>query len=397
MKASPSIELIWQLAAREATVGKFAEIKPEHFCIALMKLSELPVNDAMDISPDSKVARQLADEVSAVRRDLGDRGIDAKRIRRELRSQLGVGQGSVDGSSIHRSPESRSIFDTAVRLVGKSGDGMLRPSHILEALFSSPTKAMVSVFESAGGQAFLCPGALKPPMLTEFSYDLTDMAARGKLSKVAGARKAEAKALLQRLAQADRKSLLLVCDTQFAGRSVILAAAHAVANGDSPFEKQEIRLLDLRFYSPVQNGIMFKWEIGLKPLLDDQHYCMRCGAVTDPESNCILMDDFGGCCERCRDKQLFADEQLHEAFGEAATSKGVVLVLPDMISNRRKEEVAAWTDALKAGFSEGTVQCICLVTSSDYRSYLEKDRDWGKLAHVMWIRDEAGGDIPDEL
>ena len=397
MKASPSIELIWQLAAREATVGKFAEIKPEHFCIALMKLSELPVNDAMDISPDAKVARQLADEVSAIRRDLGDRGIDARRVRRKLRSQLGVGEGAAEGGSVHRSEASRSLFNAAIGLAGRSGDEMLRPGHILEALFSSPTKAMVSVFESAGGQASPCLAFLKTPMLTKFSYDLTDMAGRGKLSEAAGVRKAEAKALLQRLAQADRKSLLLVCDTQFAGRSVILAAAHAVANGDCPFEKREIRLLDLRFHSLVQEGIMFQWEIGLKPLLDDQHYCIRCGAVTDPESNCILIDDFGRCCERCRGKQLLAAEKLHEAFREAATAKGIVLLLPEMISHRGKEEVVAWTDALKAGISEGAVQCICLVTSLTYQNWLEKDKDWRKLAHVMWIRDEARGDIPDEL
>ena len=91
MKASVSIELLWQLAAQEAIVGEFAEIEPEHFFAAMLKFAELPVEELGHLVRGGRVPRELATEVDSVREELDSREIDSTRVRRELRARLGKG------------------------------------------------------------------------------------------------------------------------------------------------------------------------------------------------------------------------------------------------------------------------------------------------------------------
>ena len=42
MKIAASIELVMQLAAQEATSGRFKEIEPPHIVAAILKFAELP-------------------------------------------------------------------------------------------------------------------------------------------------------------------------------------------------------------------------------------------------------------------------------------------------------------------------------------------------------------------
>ena len=60
MKVSASTELVWQLAGQEAMVRQFEKIEPEHFCIALLKFSEIPVEEVEKIAPGAEVARAMS-------------------------------------------------------------------------------------------------------------------------------------------------------------------------------------------------------------------------------------------------------------------------------------------------------------------------------------------------
>ena len=107
MKVSASIELVVQLAGQEAIAGRHKEIEPEHVCLALLKLAELPVEEADKIAPGSSAARELAAEVGAVREELQVRGVDTTEIRRRLRRTLGRGRNAYEGGPMHRSPAGR--------------------------------------------------------------------------------------------------------------------------------------------------------------------------------------------------------------------------------------------------------------------------------------------------
>ena len=86
MKVSASIELIWNLAARESIAGCFPEIGAEHFLQALLKFAELPVEDLDKVAAGPDAARLLAGEVQNVRAELAGRKIESTECRRRLRA-----------------------------------------------------------------------------------------------------------------------------------------------------------------------------------------------------------------------------------------------------------------------------------------------------------------------
>jgi len=57
MKYATSIALVWKLAEGEAASADFDRIGPEHFFMALLKFSELPVENADDIGLNAEAAR----------------------------------------------------------------------------------------------------------------------------------------------------------------------------------------------------------------------------------------------------------------------------------------------------------------------------------------------------
>ena len=67
MNLSPSIDLIWRLAAQEMAAGEFDEIQPEHFCMALLKFAEVSVKAPEDAGEQAELAKAIAGEAQLVR------------------------------------------------------------------------------------------------------------------------------------------------------------------------------------------------------------------------------------------------------------------------------------------------------------------------------------------
>lgn len=83
IKASAAVELVLQLAAREAVAARFKEIEPEHFFEALLKLPELRHEHLREICgaddlPGLEVERDMVGE------RLARRSVDATRVRCSL-------------------------------------------------------------------------------------------------------------------------------------------------------------------------------------------------------------------------------------------------------------------------------------------------------------------------
>ena len=149
MRLSPSSELVHQLAAREAIAGRFKEIEPDHFCLALMKFSELPLDEMEKMGQGGGIARVLANEVKSLREEFESRAVDVKRMRRDLRERLGKGDSTYDGGQLHRSQASRDMFKVAEGFAQHAGSETLTAVHFLEALLTAPTKAMRDVLGDA--------------------------------------------------------------------------------------------------------------------------------------------------------------------------------------------------------------------------------------------------------
>ena len=347
MKVSASIELVMQLAGQEAIAGKFKEIQPEHLCMALLKLSELPVVDVDRIASGSSAAKELAAEVAAVREALQGRSIDTTRTRRQLRDRLGSGGSPYDGGPMHRSPPSRQLFDAADRLADDARSDALAARHLLEALLAEPTAAIAKVLGEAAGARPEPARITKTPLLDEHGRDLTQLAAAGQLACPPG-REAESKSVAHLLAQPNCCCVLLVgCDKDVM-ESVAATLAHMAIAG-TPKGLRAKRIIDV-------------------------------GAVQPQGSN--------------------ANETtrlLDAVLAEAASVPDVIVLVPPIETVKTPASLDAWPARLKMALARGRIQCLCRVSEHAYQSRMAKDPQWRRIAKAMWVRAERSVELPDEL
>lgn len=346
MKLSATIELVWNLAAQEAIAGQYETIGPEHFLAALLKFAELPVEEVDKAAAGPEVAEQLKREVAAVKEELAGRAIDSEATRHRLRERLGTGSSPYKGGVIHRSSRSKRMFEEATKLAEDSREQTLTARHLLVALLTSPTEAIAEVLGNAVG-----PSAAKPsdtPVLNELGQDLVRMAAEGRLPDAPEC-EVQSKALLQTLLQADRRSVLLVCESDAAVRPVLAAAAHAVAARKLGQATAGKRIIDMTAAEP--RGENAKQAI----------------------------------------------ERLVSVVNEAAKAEEVILFLPAIESPAAGDDEIDWAELLKGLLSRRPVQCICRVSPKVFRGHMEKDAAWRRLARPMWVHEGLKGDVPNEL
>jgi len=349
MKLSASIELVWQLAGREAIAAQFKEIEPEHFLMALLKVSELPVEEADRIAPGAEVAKRLATEVDALRQELADRSIDSTSVRRKLRARLGKGKTPLDGGQMHRSPACRAVFDAAVKLADDAGSETVMIPHVLQSLLASPTPAIAEVLGAAMQPAK--PKRSKTPLLDEHGRDLTELAAAGKLAMVDG-RQAVGRAVLEILGQKGYRSVVLVSDESKTVQSIVDGVAQTVADQNTP-------------PVPALKGKRIVDVTGIKL------------AGKEALQNLIM---------------------LEKLLNEAATAKDVVLFIPALeAAATGKPGENNWSALLKRVLGKGTLQCIVAVGAATFESCVRKDPVWKRVGIPVWIHEQTDGDIPDQL
>ena len=113
MNRSLSLEIVLNLAAREAMAGDFAEIGPEHLFMGLLRLPEVDLSSLRNAFSGEPKVEDLEGEIQEVLAFLGKRGLDFTSLRREIRKAMGRGKTVFKGGAIHRSPESRRLFALA--------------------------------------------------------------------------------------------------------------------------------------------------------------------------------------------------------------------------------------------------------------------------------------------
>jgi ATP-dependent Clp protease ATP-binding subunit ClpA len=346
MKISMSTELVWQIAAREAAAGEFKEIEPEHFLLALLKFSELPVEEVGKIAAGTEAAGELTAELNATRETLINRSIESKPFRRQLRTLLGKGGYPYDSGKMHRSKISRELFNTAARLATDVGKDVLTTEHLLEAIFVSPPSAIVRVLGDDLGQSEIRPS--KTPLLDEYGRDLTKEAVTGELPVVSG-RKAESNALIRALTQVDPRCVFLISNNDADARSVVLAAAGVIGAEGTPSNIKSKRIVDV-------TGV--KSASGYEPEIIDR---------------------------------------LERIFAESANETSVILYLPAIEDTKGTISDSDWLKRLKLMLGKEAVQCICRLAPAVHQKWIVKDSEWRRLAEAMWVYEEARREVPAEI
>lgn len=342
-KVSASIELLWQLACREAIAGRFAAIEPEHFCMALLKLAEIPSEQLEKLSPNGgQTGKELAEDVQAVQKDIARLGVDSTQARRKLRASLGKGDAAYDGGEMHRSEKSRVLFDEAARETDKAGSDVLTVRHLLAAIAANPTPAIREVL-LAGGQAARDSGQL-PALLSRWGTDLTALAAKGELREEIG-RAAEAKSVMKAVRTAGRKSVFLVSDASGPVDAVFVCLALAAMKETPSSDLRRLRIVDvtgkLRGEKPDEPPVQF----------------------------------------------------LHGILAEASQVGNIVLRIPD-IENTQQADVSL--GVLKSATAAAPFWA-CRVTHEIYRQRIQRDAHWRRAATAVTVQNEIQGGIPNEL
>ncbi len=150
-----SLVLAWRYAAGEAYYGKAAEIEPAHLLLGLCKICDVNLGELFAVQPDLGPAerKQIELDVATLRRIFGSADIPITQFRRRLRTTLtNQGQANPLDNQMHRSPAARRIFDRAGAIAGvdPATAGVLRPQHLLQALFETTGSPWMSLLAEMG-------------------------------------------------------------------------------------------------------------------------------------------------------------------------------------------------------------------------------------------------------
>jgi ATP-dependent Clp protease ATP-binding subunit ClpA len=150
MNLSPGAEAAWMIAAGEAAAGGHALIEPAHLLIGALSLGKLGGGVASgDLNTNAVLVR---DEKARLLKALSSCGVEATRLRRKARSQLGRGtvQGPPKGP-LSRSLTCKAVFAAATDLAG-AGQGV-GVAHLLAALAEDDVDVVTSrIFRAAGAE-----------------------------------------------------------------------------------------------------------------------------------------------------------------------------------------------------------------------------------------------------
>ncbi len=354
MKLSPSIDLIWRLAADEMAAGEFSEIQPEHFAMAMLKFAEVSVKTPEESGEQAEIAKVLSEETQLIREALQKCGIEGTSARRKLRKQLGKGDAPHKGAKIHRSAASRTLFESAAALASESGSATLTPLHLLTALVQSPTPAIA---QAVLGKAQTPPPLAALPLLEKHGRDLVRQAADGKI-RVQRGREAQCKAVTQVLQLKERKSVLLVSNSDELVVDLANTLAGVIAATNAPAELKNRRFIDIAEKSRLD-------ELkGMRP---------------------------------SREEEAEELERMRQLLAEAAAHPEVILLVPAVRTGPKEVSGARWSNLLQEALAKGKVQFICRVAPKVFTECLRKDPIWKKHTRAVWLEQLKQGSVPREL
>ena len=147
MNLSPGAEAAWMIAAGEAAAAGHDLIEPAHLLIGTLSLGKLPPGGSPgDLGTNAALVR---DENARLVKGLSSVGIEATRLRRRARSQLGRGpvQGPPKGP-LSRSLTCKAVFAAAADLAG-AGQG-IGVAHLIAALAEDVDVVTSRIIRSAG-------------------------------------------------------------------------------------------------------------------------------------------------------------------------------------------------------------------------------------------------------
>src|SRR5262252_7699066 len=261
----------------------------------------------------------------------------------------------IEGRSLYRdkvstsvdiplSPESKRVLGFASEEAERMLHNYIGTEHILLGLMREEKSVAAAILSEKGmrlsavredivqllNEKSSVGKAKETPLLSEFSRDLTEAAARGTLDPLVG-RDDELSRVIQVLCRRTRNNPVLIGEPGVGKTALVEGLANKIVQGDVPVYLTEKRILALDI-SLIVAGTKYRgqFEERLKAIMKE---------LTDNPNIIVFIDE------------------LHTLVG-AGSAEGSLDA----------------ANILKPALSRGEIRCIGATTPAEYRKYIEKDR-----------------------
>ncbi|MEM1251581.1 MAG: ATP-dependent Clp protease ATP-binding subunit [Cyanobacteria bacterium P01_H01_bin.21] len=292
---------------------------------------------------------------SIAARVLSDFGVNLANSRAEVESIIGRGSGN-GPTEIPFTPKVKQVFEQAFQEARKLDHPYIEPEHLLLSLTQNVESVAYRVLNNLGvdptqvrtqlirtiGEVSAVPAGGRPRdgdksrqggkrsgVLAEFSTDLTELAASGKLDPVIG-RAQEIERVVQILGRRTKNNPVLVGEPGVGKTAIAEGLAQRIINQDVPEALFERRVISLDLAMLV-SGTRFRGDF---------------------------------------------EERLNQVMAEVREAQDIILVIDEIHTLVGAGSLEGSMDAanlLKPALARGELQCIGATTLEEYRKYIEKD------------------------
>jgi len=377
---SNGILIAWAIAVEEARSLDYNRIDIPHFFLAFLDLVTIPEDDIPHITKDEKAGEAFA-EIKSFRKFILDNIYDPSEIVLKIREMIGKGVGAPKLGYIHRSNDSRILFNRAFEISNIYRGYNINVFHLLMAILQNEaissyisTKLNINLekigsnlhkvlsSENIYKQTLEKPDyesrekekeeytesadrkETKTPLLDKLGRDLTELARMGKLPKVIG-RKETMRQIGRILSQKIKNNVLLIGEPGVGKTSIIEGFAQKIADKSVVQILQNIRIVELNL-SVLVAGTKYRGDF---------------------------------------------EKRLEEIIKEASNNKDIVLFIDEFHIvvglGRSGSDVMDGANILKPALSKGEFRCIGATTVDEYRQYIEKDSALERRFQVVWVEE----------
>lgn len=291
----------------------------------------------------------IGEGTSIAAKVLLDKNLNLDNTRREVESIIGRGSGFMP-PEIPFTPRAKRVFEAAMKEARQLGNNYIAPEHILLGLLQDEEGVAAKVLENLGidrrqlrteliknlGEEVPAPAGgtsrssgHKTATLDEFSTNLTQLAAQGKLDPIVG-RDREIERVIQILGRRTKNNPVLIGEPGVGKTAIAQGLAQRIINGNVPELLENRQVVSLEMGTLVA-GTRFRGEF---------------------------------------------EERLKKIVQEIKASGNIILLIDEIHTLVGAGAIEGTMDAaniLKPALARGELQCIGATTLDEYRKYIERD------------------------